>query len=68
MRCCIEDGCPAMDFDVSDMAQGLEWVLIDAARQAELGRAARERALRLWVPEVVVPQYLSVYRSAIEKK
>lgn len=64
----LETGYLAKAFDVSDMAQGLEWILIDAARQAELGRAARERALRLWAPEVVVPQYLSVYRSAIEQK
>lgn len=63
-----ETGYLAKAFDVSDMAQGLEWILVDAVRQAELGRAARERALRLWAPEVVVPQYLSVYRSAIEKK
>jgi glycosyltransferase involved in cell wall biosynthesis len=62
-----ETGYLAKAFDAEDMAQGLGWVLADVERQRELGNAARERALRLWAPEVVVPQYFSVFRSIIEQ-
>jgi glycosyltransferase involved in cell wall biosynthesis len=62
-----ETGYLAKAFDAEDIAQGLGWVLADVERQRELGNAARERALRLWAPEVVVPQYFSVYRSIIEQ-
>lgn len=62
-----ETGYLAKAFDTQDMAQGLGWILDDVERQRKLGNAARERALRLWAPEVVVPQYLSAYRSIIEQ-
>lgn len=60
-----ETGYLAQGFDVADMAQGLKWVLADEERKRALGHAARARALRLWAPEIVVPQYLSVYQSMI---
>jgi len=41
------------------------WILEDENRRDSLGHAARERALELWSPEVVVPQYLRVYEAAI---
>src|SRR5680860_761191 len=37
-----------------------------AERHAQLGGQARERALRLWSPDAVVPQYLEVYQAAID--
>jgi glycosyltransferase involved in cell wall biosynthesis len=60
-----ETGYLARAFDTEDMAEGLRWILEDADLRDTLGRAARSRALRLWAPEVVVPQYLRVYEEAI---
>ncbi len=62
-----ETGYLAKAFDVEDMAQGLGWVLADVGHHRELRNAARERALRLWSPEAVVPQYLSLYRSLLNQ-
>jgi glycosyltransferase involved in cell wall biosynthesis len=61
-------GYLARAFDTEDMAEGLRWILEDADLRGKLGRAARKRALRLWAPEVVVPQYLQVYKVAIESQ
>lgn len=60
-----ETGYLAQAFDAEDMAEGLRWILDDAARREAMGHTARARALSLWAPEVVVPQYLEVYESAI---
>lgn len=57
-------GYLAEPYSARDMARGIQWVLEDQARREKLSVAARERALRLWAPEVVVPQYLSIYQSA----
>lgn len=57
-------GYLAEPYSARDLARGIRWVLEDPARHGRLAAAARERALRLWAPEVVVPQYLSIYRSA----
>lgn len=61
-----ETGYLAEPFSVEDLANGIVWVLEDAERHARLSANARARAERLWAPEVVVPQYLEVYRRAIE--
>jgi glycosyltransferase involved in cell wall biosynthesis len=60
----LETGYLARAFDAEDMAEGLRWILEDRERQCTLRLAARERALELWSPEVVVPQYLQVYETA----
>lgn len=62
-----ETGYLARAFDVEDMAEGLNWILGDAERRGALRQAARMRAIQLWSPEVVLPQYLSIYRSIIEQ-
>jgi glycosyltransferase involved in cell wall biosynthesis len=62
-----ETGYLARAFDAEDLACGLRWILADAGRREALGRNARTRALRLWAPEVVVPQYLKVYAAAQER-
>lgn len=61
-----ETGYLARAFDTEDMAEGLRWILGNAGLRNSLGRVARERALDLWAPEVVVPQYLRVYQAAID--
>lgn len=58
-------GYLASAFDSADLAAGMCWILEDENRRDSLGHAARERALELWSPEVVVPQYLRVYEAAI---
>jgi glycosyltransferase involved in cell wall biosynthesis len=60
-----QTGYLAKAFDAEDMAEGLSWILGDAGRCEALGQAARARALGLWSPNVVVPQYLQVYEEAI---
>ena len=60
-----ETGYLARAFEAEGMAHGLRWILDDADRRDALGHSARERALRLWAPEVVVPQYLEAYRTAV---
>ena len=60
-----ETGYLARAFDTDDLASGISWVLADEARHARLSSAARERALRLWSPGVVVRGYLEAYEQAI---
>jgi len=65
----VEDGTTgylAEAYSSEDLAKGIAWVLEDAERRAQLGGQARERALRLWSPDVVVPQYVEVYQAAID--
>ncbi len=59
-------GYLAEAYSNSDLAAGIGWVLEDKDRHLALSKAARERALSLWSPEVVIPQYLKVYRDAIQ--
>jgi glycosyltransferase involved in cell wall biosynthesis len=61
----LETGYLAEPFDAADLASGIAYILENGARRLKLGKAARERALRLWSPSVVVPQYLEVYLAAI---
>ena len=64
----VEDkksGYLARPFDGADLAAGVTWVLSDPLRHAALSAHARARALGLWSPEVVIPQYLEVYEEAI---
>lgn len=63
----VEDrvtGYLARPFDVADLAQGVRWVLADPERHAGLRRQARERALRLWSAEAVVPRYAELFAAA----
>lgn len=59
-------GYLAEPFSSDDLTRGIEWVLADRERRSSLGAQARNRAVRLWSPEAVVPQYEEVYRRAIE--
>lgn len=59
-------GYLAKPFDPRDLAKGIAWVTQSRERQRELSAGARTRALRLWAPEVVVRQYMGVYRRACE--
>lgn len=61
-------GYLAEPFRVEDLAGGIAYILEDDARRIDLGRAARERAVRLWSPSVVVPQYLEAYQAAMAQR
>jgi glycosyltransferase involved in cell wall biosynthesis len=60
-------GYLADPYDPAGLAEGMAWVLESAARLAELGTRARERALANWSPDVVGPQYLDVFRDCIAR-
>jgi glycosyltransferase involved in cell wall biosynthesis len=62
----IVTGYLAEPYSSKDLAAGIEWVLADEERYALLSKQARDRALRLWSSEVVVPKYLEVYRRVME--
>jgi glycosyltransferase involved in cell wall biosynthesis len=61
-----ETGYLAKPYDFENLAKGIRWVLEDTQRHSRLRSAARARALQLWSPDVVVPQYMKVYEAAIE--
>lgn len=62
----MKTGYLARPFEPEDLANGISWVLKDKERYDKLSVAARDRAVRLWSPQVVVPQYLDVYRQAVQ--
>lgn len=61
-------GYLAKAFDIDELAYGIEWVLAEPDRYRELSNQSRDRSLRLWAPQVVVPQYLEVYKRAIREQ
>ena len=61
-----QTGYLAEPYSCDDLAKGIEWVLARDERYAHLSSQARERAVRLWSHQVVVPQYLEVYRRVME--
>lgn len=71
LRDVVEDGVTgylAEPYSSDDLVKGIEWVLEDDERHARLSAQARERAMRLWSYEAVVPQYVEVYRSALAQR
>jgi glycosyltransferase involved in cell wall biosynthesis len=59
-------GWLARAFEPEDLAAGIRWVVEDAQRRQTLSIAARERSVRLWQADAVLPQYLEQYALAIE--
>lgn len=59
-----ETGYLAEPFSVEDLAHGIRWVLEDETRSARLGRAARERAVRVWSSPIVAEQYRQLFEEA----
>ena len=60
-----QTGYLAEPYSSDGLAKGIEWVLADVQRHAHLSANARVRVVSLWSYELVVPQYLEVYRRAI---
>ncbi len=61
-----QTGYLAEPYDPEDLTNGMRWILEDRDRHGQLSAAARARAVALWAEEVVVSQYLGVYREAID--
>ncbi len=59
------NGYLAEAFDPVDFAHGVSWIL-ENRHNGSLRQAAREHAIERFSPAVVVPQYLEVYRQAME--
>jgi glycosyltransferase involved in cell wall biosynthesis len=57
-------GYLAEPYVVEDLARGICRVLRDRSCYSRMSAAARERAVRLWSPEAVLPQYLDIYSRA----
>ncbi|MBP1762837.1 MAG: glycosyltransferase [Firmicutes bacterium] len=58
-------GYLAKPYDIVDLANGIRWVTQNKDRHESLSSAARERALRLWAPEVVIPRYKAIYEAVL---
>ena len=66
----VEDrvtGYHARQNDPVSLAEGMWWVLSEPVRREALGRAASERAARLWHPSVIAPAYAQILREASGK-
>ncbi|RZJ99866.1 MAG: glycosyltransferase, partial [Flavobacterium sp.] len=60
----LKTGYLATPYDTDDMANGLSWVIKNEERLLVLKKSARERALYLWAPDVVIPKYVELYNLA----
>jgi len=60
-----ENGYLAKAFDAVDFAEGIRWIM-QQRPAVTLRQAARQSAIDRFSPAVVVPQYLDVYRQAME--
>jgi glycosyltransferase involved in cell wall biosynthesis len=57
-----ETGWLAAPYEVAELARGIEWVLVEADREA-LGTEARERAVDRYEQERIANAYLELYES-----
>jgi glycosyltransferase involved in cell wall biosynthesis len=60
----LSTGYLAQALDVEDLAAGIVWSLADQNRTQQLRHASRDRAVALWSPDAVIPQYLQAYADA----
>jgi glycosyltransferase involved in cell wall biosynthesis len=61
-----DTGYLAQPFYPQDLAQGIEWVLSDAARHHKLRIAARAKAEREFNIPRVVGKYLALYKELLQ--
>jgi glycosyltransferase involved in cell wall biosynthesis len=61
----MRTGWLAKPEDLSDLSQGLAWLLNDKDRLHVMSAAARDSAVNKFSPKEVVKQYLAVYAEAI---
>jgi len=61
-----ETGILCEPFDPKSLAMAISLLLRDDQLRVQMGKAARERALRLWSNPQIVTQHEKVYRAAIQ--
>jgi glycosyltransferase involved in cell wall biosynthesis len=59
------NGYLAKPFCTNDFAKGIEWVLSNNFRHAELSVSARTKAEQLFSTEIVAQQYIDLYKSIL---
>lgn len=57
-------GYLAKPYSTDDFAYGIQWVLENNSCDKSLSLAARERAVSLWSPEIIVQKYIDIYKKA----
>lgn len=60
-------GYLAQPFDTADLAHGIQWVLEDPQRHAQLCDQARASAVKKFAYPVVAKQYLALYEEVLER-
>jgi glycosyltransferase involved in cell wall biosynthesis len=60
----LKTGYLATPFDTADMAEGINWLLESEDRYHALSANSRSRAVALWAPEIVIPQYAKAFHEA----
>ncbi|MCU0550689.1 MAG: glycosyltransferase family 4 protein [Leptolyngbya sp. Prado105] len=63
-----QNGYLAQAYDVDDLAQGIVWILEDAARQQQLSDRAREKAEQEFTLERQAQQYQALYAELVGVK
>jgi glycosyltransferase involved in cell wall biosynthesis len=61
-----ETGWLAKPFNTADLAKGILWVLDDGNRRLSLKRAARERAVERFAPQIIAKQYSQLYEQLLQ--
>jgi len=61
------NGYLATPFDTADLANGVEWILADEERRLGLCRQARLKADAAFSSEIISKQYMSIYRSILDR-
>ncbi|MFN4280622.1 glycosyltransferase family 4 protein, partial [Thermosynechococcus sp.] len=61
-----QNGYLAQPFDSTDLAHGIQWVLEDSQRHAQLCAQARAYAVEKFTYPVVAKQYLALYEEVLE--
>ena len=59
-------GYLAKPFETDDLAKGIQWVLEEPKRHADLSSESRARALREWDTTKIVQSYMGAYQAAID--
>jgi len=54
--------------DVESMAESCRRILTEPGLREAMGRAGRERAIRLFSPESILPQYEAIYQEQIDRR
>jgi glycosyltransferase involved in cell wall biosynthesis len=62
-----KNGYIANQFDTTDLADGILWVLKDMNRQSELGKFAREKAVRDYSKFTVAQKHIELYRKILSR-